>query len=111
MTDVPFEGGITYQSHVQSHGWMAPVSDGATSGTEGERKRVEAIKVNLTGKMAEEFDVYYRTHIQTFGWTGWAKNGAPSGSEGHSKRMEAFEVRLVKKGFSAPGSTSNTFFK
>lgn len=111
MTDFPFEGGITYQSHVQSHGWMAPISDGATSGTEGERKRVEAIKVNLTGKMAEEFDVYYRTHIQTFGWTGWAKNGAPSGSEGHSKRMEAFEVRLVKKGFSAPGSTSNTFFK
>ena len=81
------------------------------SGTAGESKRLEAIKMHLTGIMAQEYDVYYRTHIQTYGWTGWAKNGEPSGSEGLGRRMEAVQVRLVKKGLKAPGSTSNAFYK
>lgn len=111
LRDTPFSGGINYQAHVQSYGWMPTVSDQTISGTTGQRKRIEAIKLNLYGEMSNQFDVYYRTHIQSYGWTGWAKNGSPSGSEGLAKRMESFQVVLVKKGESAPGTTSNTFYK
>ncbi|AZP04943.1 glucosaminidase domain-containing protein [Jeotgalibaca ciconiae] len=107
----PFSGGIEYQSHVEKYGWMSKVSNGQISGTVGEAKRLEAIKVNLTGEMAKQYDIYYRTHVQNFGWTGWAKNGTPSGSEGVAKRLEAIQIKLVKKGKTAPGSTSNAFYK
>lgn len=111
LSSLPYAGGVEYQSHAQTHGWLPMVSNGMTSGTVGQGKRLEAIKIKLTGQMAEEYDIYYRTHIQTYGWTGWAKNGAPSGSEGLGRRMEAFQIRLVKKGERAPGSTANTFYK
>ena len=55
------------------------------------------IKINLTGEMAEKYDIYYRVHAQNFGWLDWAKNGAASGTEGYSYRLEAIEIKLVKK--------------
>ncbi|MCI9228775.1 MAG: hypothetical protein HFG86_12255, partial [Dorea sp.] len=35
-------------------------SDGALSGTENQAKRMEAIQIELTGEMAEKYDIYYR---------------------------------------------------
>lgn len=111
LSSLPYSGGVNYQAHAQTYGWLPTVTNGTFTGTVGEGKRLEAIKLNLTGTMATQFDIYYRTHIQTYGWTGWAKNGAPAGSEGLGRRMEALQIRLVKKGGSAPGTTSNTFYK
>ena len=54
---------------------MDYVENGATSGTTGEAKRVEAIKIELTGTEAQNYDIYYRAHCQTYGWLDWAKNG------------------------------------
>lgn len=48
------------------------------NGTEGEAKRLEAIKIQLTGADKDKYDVYYRVHAQSYGWLGWAKNGAPA---------------------------------
>lgn len=111
LGDTGVSGGITYSAHVQSYGWQSWKSDGQIAGTSGQAKRLEAIRIKLTGKMAEQYDVYYRVHAQTFGWLGWAKNGEQAGSEGYGKRLEAIQIKLVKKGNSAPGSTSDTFRK
>ncbi|RGU70842.1 hypothetical protein DWW32_08625 [Holdemanella biformis] len=67
------------------------------SGTSGQSKRLEAIRIKLSGEIANKYDVYYRVHCQDFGWLGWAKNGEASGSEDFSKRLERIEIRLVKK--------------
>ena len=72
------------------------------SGTNGEAKRLEAICIDLTGEMAEHYDVYYRVHAQSYGWLGWAKNGEEAGSEGLSKRLEGIQIVLVLKGEDAP---------
>ena len=109
LYDQPVSGGITYRTHVQTYGWQGWVSDGALSGTTGKSKRLEAIQIELTGEMAEQYDVYYRAHAQTYGWMGWAKNGAKAGTAGMSKRLEAIQVVIVKKGDPAPGSTSNPY--
>ena len=95
---------VSYQAHVQRIGWQDWVSDGDLAGTSGESLRVEAFSMKLTGKIAEEYDVYYRVHIQTIGWLAWAKNGEDSGSAGMSRRMEALQVKLVKKGEEGPSS-------
>lgn len=76
---------------------MKPVSNGKISGTSGQRKRVEAIEIMLTGEMAEHYDIYYRVYSQTYGWLGWAKNGMRAGTEGMSKRLENIEIKLVEK--------------
>lgn len=79
------------------------------AGTSGQSKRLEAIKIKLSGDAANKYDIYYRVHAQDYGWLGWAKNGESAGSEGYCKRLEGIEIKLVKKGGAAPGSTSRPF--
>ncbi|MDN5372771.1 MAG: hypothetical protein PWR19_1817 [Carnobacterium sp.] len=111
LSNLLYGGGVQYRTHVQSFGWQNWVTNGALSGTTGKAKRLEAIQIQLTGEMANKYDVYYRVHAESYGWLGWAKNGSSAGTEGLHKRLEAIEIKLVKKGGSAPGSTSKSFVK
>lgn len=111
LSNLPYAGGVQYRTHVQSFGWQSWVANGALSGTSGKAKRLEAIQIQLTGEMANNYDIYYRVHAESYGWLNWAKNGSSAGTEGLHKRLEAIEVKLVKKGGSAPGSTSKPFVK
>ncbi len=101
--------GVRYRTHVQTYGWQDWVSDGAMSGTEGQAKRLEAIQIELTGEMAQKYDVYYRVHAQSYGWLGWAVNGGQAGTAGYGKRLEGIEIKLVAKGGAAPGSTEGAY--
>ena len=38
---------VKYQTHVQDIGWQTQVKDGEIAGTEGQSKRLEAIKIEL----------------------------------------------------------------
>ena len=105
-----YDGSVIYTTHIQNIGWEAVdeaawKANGNTSGTSGKSKRLEAIRIKLTGEMAEHYDVYYRVHAQNFGWMGWAKNGAPAGTAGYSYRLEAIQIQLIPKGEDAPTST------
>lgn len=102
-------GNIEYKTHVQDYGWQDWKSNGQMSGTTGQSKRLEAIQIKLSGEVANQYDVYYRVHAQDYGWLDWAKNGESAGTEGYSKRLEGIQIVLVKKGESAPGSTSRPF--
>ena len=46
-------GGVTYRTHVQSYGWQDWKSDGELAGTTGQGKRIEALRVKLTGEVAD----------------------------------------------------------
>ena len=109
LTNQQYSGDIVYTTHVQSYGWQGDVNDSSTwkkngemSGTSGEAKRLEAICIDLTDEMAENYDIYYRVHAQTYGWLGWAKNGDPAGTAGYAKRLEGIQIVLVPKGGAAP---------
>ena len=97
---------IYYQVHRQDYGWEVDEkdeadltkwkSDGAESGTVGESKRLEAIKIKLPDGVSGS--VEYRTHIQNTGWeTKWKKDGEVSGTSGKSLRLEAIQVKLTGK--------------
>lgn len=87
--------GVTYTVHVQTYGdrqgW---VENGATAGTNGERKRLEEIRIKLTGNEYSG-SIRYKTHIQSFGWQKWVANGVNSGSRGKAKRLEGIEIMLT----------------
>ena len=111
LTNKPYSGSIVYTTHVQSIGWQGNENnvntwfrDGQMAGTSGRAKRLEAIRIALTGEMAEHYDVYYRVHAQTYGWLVWAKNGEAAGTAGLSKRLEGIQIVLVPKGGAAPAN-------
>lgn len=94
VNDNEYSGGITYQTHVQSYGWMDWVSNGEMSGTQGQAKRLEAIRIKLTGQLANYYDVYYQVHSQTYGWLGWVKMVQYQEQLGKESDWRQFEFNL-----------------
>ena len=86
--------GVTYRVHAQTYGWREWTSNGKTSGTVGEAKRLEAIEIRLTDQ-AYPGDIEYTTHVQTKGWATPSKNGMWNGTVGEAKRLEAIQIRLT----------------
>ena len=84
---------IKYQSHIQDIGWQSQKKDGETSGTEGQSKRVEAIKINVAN-LPEGVNLKYQAHIGEIGWQEWKNEGEIAGTEGQSLRLEALRIKL-----------------
>jgi len=86
---------ISYKVHRQDFDWEEDwKKDGQTSGTEGQCKRLEAIRIKLPDGVSGSIE--YRTHIQDIGWEkNWSKDGAESGTEGQCKRLEAIQIKLT----------------
>ncbi len=91
-------GSISYQAHAQSYGWMEWQQDGAIAGTTGQGKRLGAVRIRLTGEMAERYDVWYRVHCASWGTLGWARNGETAGTVGCHKAIESLEIRILPRG-------------
>ena len=85
---------VSYSTHVQSYGWMKTVKNGASAGTTGKSKRVEAIKISLN-KTPYSGGITYKTHVQSYGWMDSVSNGKVSGTTGKSKRVEAIQINLT----------------
>ena len=100
--------GVIYSTHIQSDGWQASKANGEISGTTGEAKRIEAIKIQLSN-IGYTGSVQYSTHVQSNGWKNWVSDGTIGGTTGEAKRMEAIQIKLVSKGSQAPGSTVQAY--
>ena len=85
---------VSYQTHVQSHGWQGRKYNGQMSGTSGEAKRLEAIRINVSN-LPSSGGIIYRTHVQSEGWQDWKREGELSGTSGKAKRLEAIEIKLT----------------
>jgi len=104
-----YGGNIEYRTHIAQKGWQDWKKNGQTAGTTGEKLAMEAVRLKLTGELAEHYDIYYRVHSQSYGWLGWAKNGEIAGTAGLAKRMEAIQIKLVEKGGKAPGTSEKHY--
>ena len=85
---------VNYQSHVQDIGWQAVKSNGQTSGTMGQSKRMEAMKIAINN-LPVTGGIEYRSHVQDIGWQPYVSNNAITGTMKQSKRMEALSIRLT----------------
>ena len=84
--------GVSYCSSIQDVSWLGTVRNGALSGSVGEWKRLEALKIRLANI---DGGVEYRSHVQNIGWQDWTADGAVSGTTGRSLRLEAVQIRLT----------------
>ncbi|MCI9270317.1 MAG: hypothetical protein HFH11_04050 [Dorea sp.] len=91
---MPAAVNIEYQTHVQTYGWQPYAADGAMSGTSGEAKRLEGIRIRLRNQDCSG-SIIYRTHVQTHGWQDWKRDDEMSGTSGEAKRLEAIQIDLT----------------
>ncbi|BDZ77033.1 GH25 family lysozyme [Claveliimonas bilis] len=95
-TDTPSKQALLkYSTHIQTYGWKSWSFDGEQSGTTGQAKRLEAIKIDFANsKYAGK--LRYKTHVQTYGWEdNWTKGGQIAGTTGQAKRLEAIQIELT----------------
>lgn len=85
---------VEYQTHVQTYGWQPYAADGSMSGTSGEAKRLEGIRIRLRNQDCSG-SIIYRTHVQTYGWQDWKRDDEMSGTSGEAKRLEAIQIDLT----------------
>ena len=85
---------VTYRTHVQDYGWQSWKTNGESSGTSGQSKRLEGIHIKINNKSVNG-NIMYRTHVQNIGWQGWKSNGDMSGTSGQSLRLEAIQIKLT----------------
>ena len=92
---------VSYMTHVQKIGWQDWKSNGELSGTTGQSKRLESIKIelpdleDLSDEDISNSGITYRTHIEKIGWQDWKSNGELSGTTGQAKRLEAIQIKLT----------------
>jgi uncharacterized protein YjdB len=86
--------GVTYRAHVEQIGWQPWVVNGATAGTTGQNRRMEAIQIKLFG-MPPTMGIKYRAHVEQIGWQPWVANGATAGTIGQARRIEAIQIELT----------------
>lgn len=86
---------LSYSTHVQDYGWMNTASSKQTSGTTGQSKRVEALKIGLPNELAALGDIKVEAHVQDYGWMGVVGNNQIAGTTGQSKRIEALKISLT----------------
>lgn len=95
----PFENdSISVQAHVSGIGWDAqPVGNGQVSGTVGQSRAIEAIKLTLSSNLSDTYDIWYRVHSANVGWLGWTSNGEPAGTQGYAYPIEAIQIKVILK--------------
>ena len=91
-------GNITYQVYGNVDGWTDEKNNDSVAGFQN--KAIEALKINLTGDLANYFNIYYRVHVQDIGWLGWTENGKPAGTIGYFRQIEAIQIKMQPKDLS-----------
>lgn len=83
---------VSYNTNVKGEDWQDNWKlDGETSGTTGQAKPIEQIKIvmpNMDGNKSLE----YRVHSENIEWTGWKQEANVAGVEG--LKIEAIEIKL-----------------
>ncbi|MCR5105553.1 MAG: hypothetical protein K6B68_14050 [Eubacterium sp.] len=85
---------LTYRAHIQNNGWLNTVGEGATAGSTGQSKRLEALIINLKDYNGQS-GITYSCHVSDIGWQGWRTSGQMAGTTGQARRIEAIKIRLT----------------
>lgn len=85
---------VSYSGHIQNIGNVSAVNGGATLGTVGMGRRIEAVTLSLANTDISG-GLSYRVHGQDYGWQSYRSEGQQAGTTGQAKRIEAVEISLT----------------
>lgn len=86
---------LNISSHVQYIGWQPEVINGMTTGTTGQSKQTEAIKLSLKNETGIIGGIVYSAHLQGIGWQEAKHSDEIAGTVGQSRRLEAIRISLT----------------
>ena len=97
LTSGTYSGSIEYASYVDGK-WQAYKKDGAISGTENKGLPIKAVKIKLTGDLADHYNVKYRAYLDNDGWKDYVTNDTQTSKPtANSKNVQALQVLLTYK--------------
>jgi len=94
-------GTIWYQVNLSGSGWLDWQENFAETGTVDTNKPLEAVKMEFTGDLAVNYDLYYSV-LQNGGWTELVKTGETAGVEGQGLRIDGIRIAVTKKDAGLP---------
>ena len=86
---------VVYQSYIENEGWQNIKENGETSGTTGQGKPLEALKIMITNQGDIAGSIEYSTYEGILGWQNYVGANQISGSIGQGKKIEAIKIRLT----------------
>lgn len=92
FADAPGDPLLVYQAHVANEGWLENATNGATAGTTGKGRALQAINISLSG-IADGSNVSAKAHVSGIGWQDWC-DGSYAGTVGQSRAIEALAFKL-----------------
>lgn len=99
-------GTITYRVNLSGSGWLDWLEDAGEAGDVDGEMPLEAICMELTGELGENYDILYSV-LQNQAWTDWVQNGAEAGASGVGLHVSGVRVSIVKKRADAPSYAGN----
>lgn len=91
-----YEGSIKYRVYVQKKGWTGWKTSGQKVGTKG--KRIEGVRIELTGELAKHYSVVYSAYTQTVkGKQSWVTDGATAGTPNEGRRIEQLQIKIIPR--------------
>lgn len=91
-----YAGSIKYRVYIQKKGWTDWKTSGQKVGTKG--KRIEGVRIELTGELAKHYSVVYSAYTQTVkGKQGWVSDGATAGTPNEGRRIEQIQVKILPR--------------
>lgn len=81
------------QAYVRELGWLNKGNSGLILGTTGQRRPMEALKIDLPGNTMSG-TIEARSHVSKNGWSGWGSTSLV-GTTGKGLQLEAVQFRLT----------------
>lgn len=94
-------GELSCEVNLSGSGWIGWQKEATEAGNIAGDMPLEAVKIRLTGKLEDQYDVYYSV-FQSGAWTELVSNGAVAGVEAQGKRVDGLRVAIRRKGEGAP---------
>ena len=94
-------GTIAYQVNLSGSGWMDWQENLGEAGATDTDKPLEAVRMQLTGQLSENYDLYYSV-LQNGAWTALVKNGETAGTEGQGLRVDGIRLAVTGKDAGLP---------
>ncbi len=89
---------IVYDVHMQTYGWVMGGKDGSSCGKEDAGKRLEALRMQISGvedvEGLKDLGVEYQVYSAGKGWVS-GSNGSTAGTIGERRRVEALKASLT----------------
>ena len=90
------DGSVCYRGLLLGSGWQGETSsDGAQLGASGGGLQLKAVRFELSGGLAERYDVWYRSCDSARGWQDEVSGGAVAGTTGQGRAVECVKMRLT----------------